>query len=301
MVFTRVCTGDPLLRLTREVFDANPMSAPDTRIKPMVVLAASGSRVQYFGELAAAIPTIVLPKVRHSQLANMSGQRSAYASVEVASAILGALLTPLAGVPVAPEQLKASFGRSNASSVSVFFPNPRREYIDLGELGAAIDGAALPETPSTRIFLDGDRDALLVDSVILSDQIGISVRRRGRTTSELGFEPFGSLKVSTAGANEVIVKASAWMPFAFSCLRVSLDREEGVTRIISDTISRRVVGWSHDTDDLDRDVEYVHFGAPDQMLSLDNLWKRAGTALTNCCGSNVGPSSCAGCRLRIAC
>jgi len=270
MVLMRVCTGDPLLRLAREVFDANPMSVPDTRIKPMVVLAASGSRVGYFGELAAAMPAVQLPKVRHSLLANMSGQRSAYASVEVASAILGAFLASLAGVPVAPEQLKASFGRSNASGVSVFFPNPRRDYVDLGELGAAVEGAALPETPATRIFLDGDHDVLLVDSVILSDQIGISVRRRGGTASALTFEPFGSLQVSTAGANEVIVKASTWMPFAFSCLRVSLDRDGGIARIVSDMTGRRVVGWSHDTDDLDHDVEYVHLGAHDQLLALDD-------------------------------
>jgi hypothetical protein len=270
MGLTRVCTGDPLLRLAREVFDANPMSAPDTRVKPMVVLTASGSRVGYFGELAAAMPDVKLPKVRHSLLANMSGQRSGYASVEVASAILGAFLGPLAGVPVAPGQLKASFGRSHASGVSVFFPNPRRDYVDLGELGAAVAGAALPETPATRIFLDGDRDVLLVDSVILSDQIGISVRRRGGAASALGFEPFGNLKVSTGGANEVIVKASTWMPFAFSCLRVSLDRDGSIARIVSDTTGRRVVGWSDDTDDLDDDVEYAHFGAHDQLLALDD-------------------------------
>jgi hypothetical protein len=263
-----------LLRLAREVFDANPLSAPDTRVKPMVVLAASGSRVSYFGELAAAMPAVQLPKVRRSQLANMSGQRSRYASVEVASAILGAFLEQLAGVPVVPGQLaaatKASFGRSHASGVSVFFPNPRRDYVDLGELGAALAGAVLPESPATRVFLDGDREVLLVDSVILSDQIGISVRRRGGTASALGFEPFGSLAVATGGADEVIVKATKWMPFAFSCLRVSLDRDGSIARIVSDTTGRRVVGWSDDTDGLDDDIEYVHFGAYDQLLALDD-------------------------------
>jgi hypothetical protein len=267
---TRVCTGDPLLRTARDVFDANPIGKPDTRIKPLVVLAASGSRVGYFGELAAALPDVRLPTIRRSRLANMSGQRSAYASVKVASGLLGALLTPLAGAPVTPEQLEASFVRSRVSGVSMFFPNPRRDYVDLGELGAALDGVALPENPATRIFLDGNRDVLLVDSVILSDQIGISIRRSGGTTSALMSEPFGNLQVSAIAGNEVIVKASTWMPFAFSCLRVTLDPDGCIARIVGDTSSRRVVGWSYDTDEPDHEVEYVHLGTHDQLLVLDH-------------------------------
>ena len=267
---TRVCAGDPLLRLAREVFDANPLSTPDTRIKPMVVLAANGSRVGYFGELAAVVPGVRLPAVRQSRLANMSGQRSGHATVAAASTVLGGLLAPMAGVAVAPEQLAASFNRLNAASVSLFFPNPRRHYVDLGELGAALAGVTLPATPATQVFLDGDRDVLLVDSVILSKEIGISVRRSGSTTSALAFEPFGELKVATSGRNEVTVTASKWLPFAFSCLRVTLDADGAIARIVSDTSSRRVVGWSHDTDDAEHDVEYVQLGTDDQLLALDD-------------------------------
>ena len=49
------------------------------------------------------------------------------------------------------------------------------------------DQATVPATPATRTFLAGDRDALLVDSVILSDQIVISVRRRGGSASAFAF------------------------------------------------------------------------------------------------------------------
>ncbi|MGI5238884.1 hypothetical protein [Dactylosporangium sp. CA-139066] len=270
MGFIRLCDRDPLLRLAREVFDANPMAVPDTRIKPLALLVADGARVRYFGSLAALLPDARLPAVRRSKLANMGGQRSAHASLDVAASVLGALLAPMAGVPVPLGRLEAAFSGSRAEGVSVYFPNPRRDFVDLGELGAALAGARVPDTATTTVFHDGDRSLLLVDSVILSDEIGISIRRRSASAPALAVEPFGSLQVTTVNDSELTIKASSWMPFAFSCLLVSVQMDGLVTRVVHDADARRVVGFNRDSDDLSSgDAEFFHVGAHSDLVAID--------------------------------
>jgi hypothetical protein len=167
--------------------------------------------------------------------------------------------------------LRLAFDRSSVSGVSFSFPNPRRDYVDLGELGLALGSESVPRTPATAPFFDGHQTALLIDSVVLCREVAVSVRREDTASPALRLDPFGQLSLSTGRSSEMVMTGEGWLPLAFSCLRVTLSPQGTIARMIGDRSSRRILGWSAGPDELSEDqTTYFFAGEENELFALDD-------------------------------
>jgi hypothetical protein len=239
MAFLGLCPGDTLTTTLREVFGANIVRVPEERIQPLCVIASMEGRSKFRGALAPLVsgqpelafdPTHVID----SQMADVSGKRSRKVNLELGLRILEGFLQGF-GVPSAGVSARLQ----GASEVSFSFRNVRRRYVDNNWLGRVLAGRVIDRNnPAAEIFFGEDGYSfLVVDSVITSSDFSISVERTAAQGFNLDVPAIQTLvaqakagvEVTTSSGFDLIFQGEKSLSFAFSCVRLYLNKAGKIT------------------------------------------------------------------------
>lgn len=230
---------DPLVGFLNDLFSANVMRVPETRVVPLSAVAVCNDRFSFRGSFPALLkgdPNIALPEAAtySGRVADLVGRRTSKVKLDIGLKVLegflGAVGIPSAGVTTQFE---------GASEVSFAFQDVRRRGIDIGWLGRALQGRIVDDTiPAARIYAFPDECQLLViDSVITSSDFNISVDKSRSTEIKLDVpaiqKVIGELGidvgVSTTTGYDITFKGREQLTFAFSCVEFFLDGSGMVT------------------------------------------------------------------------
>jgi hypothetical protein len=228
MALLGLCPDDPLVQTLRDAFGANILRVPDERLRPLTVLASDGRTTSIRGALAPllfdAAPLAV--DVYHAAAASLSGRHTRNVKLDLGLTILSGFLQPMG---VAPAGIAAHFG--DASELSFSFPDVRRSFVDVNELGHVLAGREVDVgNPAAAIFVEGDYTFLVVDSVLTSRDFDIRVE--ATNGAGFGLDLPGIQEVVAAASGTVTVEAASGralrfrgkhdLAFAFTCVRLYL-------------------------------------------------------------------------------
>ena len=153
---------DPFERRVRETYGANVVGAPRAGIDPLMTVARQDDRVEPRGHLQHILEgdAPVFPPVTSSPAAAMSGTRSAEVRARLGLDLSAKFLSAL-GLPVPGADLAATLWRG-ASTFTFEVRDVMDNQVDLAQLGQAINGRLVAQTPATEIFLTDETQQLLL-------------------------------------------------------------------------------------------------------------------------------------------
>lgn len=261
-----LCRADPLVALIYDLFSANMVRVPDSRIRPLSVIVHRAGRSSFRGSLlpllTEARPLGVLPAT--SELTDIAGRRSRRVTLDLGLHILRGFLKGF-GLPSA----ELAGGLGDAAYLSFAFPSVRRASYDIGALGWALAGRRIDrQNPAAAIaFGHSPYELLLIDSVLTSGQLSVVFsRERGQrlkvdvaALSQI-FAGLGAQVGATGEAEvELVLKSPQELTFAFTCVRLFFDADGQITALPPDT-SLRTLG-----DGAPARIRY----SPDRVLLSD--------------------------------
>ncbi len=147
---------DPLVTSVREIYRANVIAAPSSRIQPLDVIAHDGDQFDWRGRLGPVVIgpfPLNMPSITSAPVASLLGQRTSNINMGLAAKLTAKFLSGL-GVPVPAASVEATLFKSGRK-VSFEVLEVRERSVDLGELGSSLKGSRI------------DRDNAAVSSVFL--------------------------------------------------------------------------------------------------------------------------------------
>jgi hypothetical protein len=242
------CRSDPLLEWIRDGFLAQPVRVPSTRVAPLVAFSRTDKKYGYLGNMAqflvepARSQLLELEKkpLESSPVPDLARHRSRDLDVSAGADVLGGLLSGM-GLPVIPTNLLTEIQRH--TRLSLFFTDVEHVWIDNGVLGNILKGRVLQvdNTALTSALRDRNPDALfLMDSVFQSTSFGVSAERDRSATVKFDVEVIdAALASASAGVsvsrhddNSLLFEKNEPLGFAFTCLRVMLNEQDGITALV---------------------------------------------------------------------
>lgn len=231
MPLFRLCKNDPLVKTLYQRFGANPVRLPESRVKPLCVVAAKGKKVVFAGRLAPLIDggLEVPPDIfATSRMADPAGHRSGEVDVGLGLDILGKFLEAF-GIP-APG-VTAQF--AGATTVAFSFQNVVRDWIDVPTLGKLLASRSVDRTnQNAKIYVSKPRwQMLVIDSVIQSTDFTVAAAQ----TMDVGFKvdapaiqklfADADVKASVSSSSEKALTFTGTEPltFAFTAVEFHLD------------------------------------------------------------------------------
>jgi hypothetical protein len=230
--------SDPMLDEIREVFGANPIRIPDSRVTPGVVLmAVDNGPLRYRGKLEPLIdgdPPFKLPSklFKESQIAHLSGKRTSCMDLNLGFELLDGWAAGL-GLGGAIPSVKTQYAA--AREVWFAFVDVKRKHLDLGELAGVLGKRKLVRNAATQPFLDVNKPArmLLVTSVLMSHSFSFGGTSTGNSSLNMDFrvieQALGNVsvgsKIEQASADTIAFAGPQPLTFAFTVieLQVKLD------------------------------------------------------------------------------
>jgi hypothetical protein len=237
----QLCRTDPLVGLIYDLFSANMVRVPDSRIRPLSVVVHRSGRSSFLGSLLPLLSEARALGVRPgvSELTDIAGRRSRRVTLDLGLHILRGFLRGF-GLPSA--ELASSLG--DAAHLSFAFPSVRRVAYDIGALGWALAGRSIDRrNPAAAIVFGQSRyELLLIDSVLISSQISVvfssdqgqrlnaDANALGKIVNGLG----GEVKASGDRAVELTLTSPQDLTFAFTCVRLFFDLDGRITAMPPD-------------------------------------------------------------------
>ena len=131
---------DPLIRKLLDDYNINLLSPPRETYRVGDVCMKAGDMVQRIGSISdLLVPPVELPRSRREKIADISGQISASADVNIAVDFLAGFLT-LIGAGGIVNKIKTAFGGNTKSTVKISFPNTNRDFVDAIHLAKSVVG-----------------------------------------------------------------------------------------------------------------------------------------------------------------
>ncbi len=234
MGFLSICQGDPLVETLRSLFGANIVRVPEERIEPLTVMASCERKLTFRGRLSHLIdgnaPNLNDIPVATSGMANISGKRTHKVTLDIGLQVLEGFL---GGFGIPSTAISAKF--EGASEVSFSFQDVTRFYVETNLVGQMLNGHSIDRdhVAASIFFADDPCDLLVIDSIITSSDFSISVDRSSNDNFRLDVPAIkkvvGELQtgvsVSTTTGYDLIFKGDKQLTFAFSCIRLVLDKE----------------------------------------------------------------------------
>jgi hypothetical protein len=156
------------------------------------------------------------------------------------------------------------------SRLAFQFPSPTRLFVDVFELGRALDGRRLDETPATRDFLEGNNEFLVVDAVLMASEIKITTNTRSGESSGLSLDSVASVSQSRDISGGLTLSSTRPLPFAFSSLRLSLGTGGAFVGLRApEKTGYRTVGFGPSGNDDDADFPYEILTRSNELLDLE--------------------------------
>ena len=236
----KLCRNDPIIGTLRDVFGANVVRVPESRIQPTCVVAHRGGSTSFRGALEHLFPAgdEWSPRpgdIEKSRMPNLAGRRSRAVDVGLGLSIMSGFLR---GFGANSTSLEASF--QGVREVAFSFDDVERRYIDVNRLGKQLSGRAIDRAnPAAAIFLDG-YDFLVIDSVIGSRDFQITVT----DTNDAGFQfaipavqqlighASGGLSVTSATGRDLRFCGTEHLSFAFTCVRFQLQPDGRIAHLL---------------------------------------------------------------------
>lgn len=221
----RLCRGDPILQLLREVFDATPLRVPEERVTPLGVIAVRGAEARLLGGIEPLLDDdtgLALESVE-SRVASLSAKRSRAVKLDLGLRILDGFLTGL-GIPTP----SVSVLLKGASDIAFMLDDVNRRYVEVTLLGKAIAARKLDgANPVAAMFIGRRYEFLVIDSVLRSRGFSVTTGQENAGGFEVSAETLanlvGSLKVgasvTTSTGRELHFAGPGELTFAFSCVR----------------------------------------------------------------------------------
>ncbi|MEI7770291.1 MAG: hypothetical protein WCI67_09905 [Chloroflexales bacterium] len=264
----QLCRTDPLVAVIYDLFSANMVRVPDSRIRPLSVVVHRDGRSSFRGSLLPLLTEARALGVRPatSELTDVAGRRSRRVTLDLGLHILRGFLKGF-GLPSA----EFASGLGSAAYLTFSFPAVRRVAYDVSALGWALAGRCIDrQNPAAAVVFGQSRyELLLIDSVLTSSQISVVFssdqgQHLNVDTSALN-QMFASVgaQVNTSGDNDVelTLKSAQDLTFAFTCVRLFLDLEGRITAMPPDNRLRTLGG----DDESAARVRY----SPDRVLLSD--------------------------------
>lgn len=235
-----LCNNDKIVDSLRNVFHANIVAIPESRIQPLVIVAASKDTTSFRGAILPLLTkptTFTSPQVSQSTMPNISGTKTRAINLDLGLQILGNFLK---GFGIPSIDLSPSF--EGASKVSFSFNNVVRFFIDINELGEHVVGSVLnKENPSASIFFQQDKpfQFYILDSAITSSDFSVNVEQSKKpgfkinlpTISQIITNANANVSVTSASTESVTFKGDKQLGFAFSCVHASFDQSGKFTSL----------------------------------------------------------------------
>ena len=213
MAFFRLCPDDDLINTLHAVFKTNIVRIPETRIRPLSVIAVTSEKPHFWGDINELIEsniTDVQSLIQESRMADISGKRSRSVNLDLGLQILQGFLSGF-GLPTAA--IAAKF--TGAKTVSFSFQGIMRYYISPSQLGRLLLVHALDaDHASNNIFFRKEAQLFIIDSIITSKDFSIE--------EMIGQTNVGVQVVSNNGL-DLTFQGNSPLTFAFTCLSCELD------------------------------------------------------------------------------
>jgi hypothetical protein len=216
--------------MLRDLFNATPLKVPETRVRPLIVIAEKNGTTDFRGELKhlmqEGIKFELAPK--ESIVTDVSLQKTKSIDFDFGFEILKGFFQGF-GIPSGSiaTQLKG------AKSISLSFTNVKRIWIDKNELGSSLRGKKIDvEHPSMSPFLESDPyQMLLISDAIVSNSFTINVDKTNDGNFELDLPEIENIvenaktkvNVKKSSKNSITFEGEDYLTFAFSCIKLSVN------------------------------------------------------------------------------
>ncbi len=230
---------DPVFSILNDVLQANILKVPEGRIVPLGVVEKPLAGKPKFRTTIGTIltePTAVdidPAYLETKPMVNISGEKTKKTDLKLGLEILGGFLK---GFGVSLPNLDAHF--RDVAKVSFSFDHVNRTWMDNGILADELEDQRIRRNALTEGFfgLAASR-LLLIDSVITSNDFSIHASE----TTDDGFEfnlsalkkeigsVDGKFSVRESGKRSLVFQGEENLPFAFTCIRLQLNRDGHIT------------------------------------------------------------------------
>lgn len=207
-----ICPKDPLITLLKNTFKANPIKIPEERIVPLGVIIKKESNEAYWGDVINLL-TDKSPypeKPTKSKMPDMSDTKSKAVDFNLGFKILDGFLK---GMGVGSSELKTKF--NGVKKISFTFHNVNRSHIDIGKLGAFLEGKKLKkENPANNLLFQNKAKFIVIDSTIVSKNFSIDVEES--SISDFSFDIDGINQIIGKVDNNISINSSNKLNISFS-------------------------------------------------------------------------------------
>ncbi|MDX2304573.1 MAG: hypothetical protein NW226_17325 [Microscillaceae bacterium] len=234
MAFFRLCKGEDILEVLREVFRANIVRIPQAGIRPLGLIIQKDQKTRIWGDLRdilvgnAAENLSEYRLFQMEQIPDLSGRKSRGVDFELGSEILAGFLKGFS-LPAAEinTHLKGSY------KYQFSFKGVDRLYVSPSALGKALLGVQIDKyNPAAKIFF-GDHPARLfvIDSVIRSTNFAVHLEASQETKIKLEADKIqavldalkSEIKIKSESEQSIAFEGKEAMAFAFTCLQIVTD------------------------------------------------------------------------------
>ena len=231
----RICENE-ITGIIRDLFGANPLKIPESRIQPMCLLEIEDNRPIYLGEFKSMVKGDFdhLIEVKSSVVSEISNVKSEKVSFGFGIKILGNFLKAFKMDPVV-----TSLALKNSKKMSFSFSDVQRKYIEPLEFGKVLSENSIFGNPNN-IFIEGilKNDNLklaLITDVLVSNNFSLSTYTESDSEAKIDIPMIQGyvanvgldLKVNSTSENEVKFKREEFLTFAFSCVEIRIDPVTG--------------------------------------------------------------------------
>ncbi len=244
----RLCRNE-VTDMLRKTFKATPLRVPESRVQPLIVLAERQGKTDFRG----ALHYLLLDAdgfevaVEESTLNDVALQKTRSVDFDFGLNILEGFFQGF-GIPGGELATKLK----GAREIALSFNNVRRRYVDRNLLGQALRDHRIDlEHPSMSPFLgDNPYNMLLITDAIVSNSFSIIVEKSREREFSIELpeiekvleEARAEVKAEVNHGRSLTFEGEEFLTFAFSCIRLELDRETGKMGIGTTVVTREKAG-----------------------------------------------------------
>lgn len=235
-----LCTGDPLLDLVFKKYRAHPISVPEAWIRPLTIFfRESGDHFSRIGPLADVVTPETRARLHELEpdggpMADLTAAKSGSVDTKLGLTLLGGFLSAFGAGNCMPA-VEAQFSR--VRKVSFGFQDVVREGYSVSSISRLLPTQPFDKSQvvvDTWIAKSKTPTCYLVDSVIRASNFTVTVAAADRVSAEVSHVPVQAaldatarVAVSSQSASDLHFKGKERLPFALTCLRVTLKEEAG--------------------------------------------------------------------------
>lgn len=220
----------------RELFNANPLRIPESRIQPLTLLEIEDKKAKYLGAFKYLVKggfEHQLP-IEESYVAEVSDKKTKQIDFNFGVQILGNFIKAFG---TDPASFTAAF--SKTKKISFSFSNVKRRYFEplqFGQILSAHEIIGDPENFFIKEIIKNDKIKLaLITDVLVSNNFILSSYSENDTEIDIDIKTIEDylgglntdIKVEKVKENEVKVTKGNPLSFAFSCVELVIDPNSG--------------------------------------------------------------------------